>query len=53
MGYSAQDGVSEGFETYIIKEATRAVNPEDEKDQYDMLANEAGVKVVSVNDLLR
>lgn len=30
LGYTAEDAAEEGFETYVVKDATRSVDSEDE-----------------------
>lgn len=50
VGYTAQDAAEEGFETYVIKDATVSVNPEDEEfinERYQ----ESGVMVIDSKDL--
>lgn len=48
--YSALDGAKSGFETFVIKDATLSVNPEDET-----LVNKEykknGVKIISTKEL--
>lgn len=44
--YSACDAASFGFETFVIKDATRSVNPEDETLVNKEYKN-AGVKIIS------
>ena len=51
VGYTAEDSAEEGFETYIVKDATVSVNPEDERAMNQRL-RDAGAKIVRMKDLL-
>lgn len=50
VGYTAEDAAEEGFETYVIKDATRSVDPDDESFMSQRL-EEAGVKIIKLKDL--
>ena len=50
VGYTAEDSAEEGFETFVIKDATRSVDPEDESFMDERL-EDAGVKIITVKDL--
>lgn len=50
VGYTAEDSAEEGFETYVIKDATRSVDPDDEDFMNERL-EDAGVKIINVKDL--
>jgi nicotinamidase-related amidase len=45
--YTAEDAAKEGFKTYIVGEATRAVDP---TEWEKMKSSLDGVKVISLND---
>lgn len=51
VGYTAEDAAEEGFETYIIKDATRSVNPEDES-LMNVRLKSMGVKIIQSNEVL-
>ncbi len=50
VGYTAEDSAEEGFETLVIKDATRSVDAEDESFMNERL-EDAGVKIVTIKDL--
>lgn len=50
VGFTAQDAVDEGFDTYIIKDATKSVNPEEESSLYRHL-EQIGVTLTYSKDL--
>ena len=45
-----EDAAEEGFETYVIKDATASVDPDDEQFMNERLAK-AGVKIINSKDL--
>lgn len=45
VGYTAEDAAEEGFETYVVKDATRSVDADDQSLMDERL-EEAGVKIV-------
>ena len=47
VGYTAEDAAQEGFETFVIKDATKSVDPEDEEFMDERL-EEAGVRIVGL-----
>ena len=51
VGYSAEDAAEHGFETYVIKNATRSVNPEDESSMNKRI-EAAGVKLVQSSSIV-
>ena len=50
VGYTAEDAAEEGFETYIIKDATRSVDPDDENFMIQRL-EDVGVKIITSDQL--
>ena len=50
VGYTAEDAAEEGFETFVIKDATKSVDPEDETFMNQRL-KDAGVNLIYTKDL--
>ena len=51
LGYTAEDSAEEGYETYIVKDATRSVDPDDEEFMHERV-NKAGVHIINSQDIL-
>lgn len=50
VGWTAVDAAHEGFETYLIKDATKSITPESEQNMAHQL-DSVGVKVIQINEL--
>lgn len=50
LGYTAEDGALSRYETFIIKDATRSVDPFDDEFMSERL-NNAGVNIITQNQL--
>merc|ERR1711935_112882 len=50
VGYTAEDAAQEGWDSYIIKDATESFDPDDEDFMNDRL-KEAGAKIINSKDL--
>ena len=50
VGYTAEDAAEEGFETFIIKDATKSVDPDDESFMIQRL-KEVGVKIITSDQI--
>jgi len=49
-GSTAESSAFEGFDTYLIKDVTRSVSPEDESVMNKRMSD-AGVKVINLKDI--
>lgn len=49
-GSTAESAAFEGFDTYLIKDVTRSVSPEDESVMNKRMSD-AGVKVIRLKDI--
>lgn len=52
VGYTAEDAADHGFETFVIKDAARSVNAEDESSMNRRM-QAAGVKIVMSDSILK
>ena len=50
VGYTAEDAAEEGFDTFIIKDATQSGDPDDESFMMQRL-KEVGVKIITSDEI--